>query len=168
MSKRPKLWMLVGMPGSGKSTWVQAQTTENEDDLYVASTDMILESIAIFSGKTYNEVFKDHIKTAEKQMYEGVMRAVNNNHYIIWDQTNLTRKSRAKKLIMIPDHYEKIAVVFPTPESDEWKRRLDSRPGKTIPHHVLETMSGTFEEPASDEGFSTIITVTDDMMYWYE
>jgi gluconate kinase len=56
---------------------------------------------------------------------------------------------------MLPD-YEHIAVVFQTPDSDELKRRLNSRPGKVIPKRVIETMIEFWEEPTEEEGFKEI------------
>lgn len=156
--------MLIGLPGSGKSTWVKHQT-EDADDIYIASTDDIIESIAQSQNKTYTEVFADNIKVAEKRMYANIMLATDLGQDIIWDQTNITRKSRAKKLIMIPDHYEKIAVVFSTPERTELFRRLDSRPGKTIPEHVVNSMIDSLEIPTKDEGFDTVLKYAEDHMY---
>lgn len=164
MARKPVLWMLVGVPCSGKSTWVNHQTEKN-DDILIASTDDILEGIAQASGKTYNEVFKDNIKSAEKRMYMNIALATDLNQDIIWDQTNLTRKSRAKKLIMIPDHYEKIAVVFSTPEENELQRRLASRLGKTIPSHVIDGMIEMMEFPQMDEGFDTIMDYAEEHLY---
>jgi predicted kinase len=154
MAREPNLWMLVGVPGSGKSTWIA--NTFDHVDVVVASTDDFINVAAVLLGKTYDEVFKDTIKNAEKMMYQGVTRAVEGNCDIIWDQTNLTRKSRAKKLIMIPERYRKIAVVFPTPEPEELERRLVSRPGKTIPQHVINSMIHNFQHPQHAEGFDVI------------
>lgn len=165
MSKRPKLWMLIGVPCAGKSTWVDYQVEDNEGDIFIASTDNYIEYIAKTGWKTYNEVFKDHIKDAEKRMYEGVIDAVKDDIDIVWDQTNLTRKSRAKKLAMIPDHYEKIAVVFSTPEPEELEKRLASRPGKTIPYQVVKGMIESMEYPELDEGFDIVMPYAEDHLY---
>lgn len=164
MARKPVLWMLIGVPCSGKSTWVNHQTTDN-DNIHIASTDNLIEAAAKLQGKTYNEVFHDTIKSADKAMYQCIAAAVQDNMDIIWDQTNITRKSRAKKLIMIPDHYEKIAVVFSTPEEDELQRRLASRPGKTIPSHVIDGMIEMMEFPQMDEGFDTIMDYAEDHLY---
>ena len=149
----PKLYMLIGIPGSGKSTW--QKNSKAAMTAYLASTDQFIELYASINHKTYDEVFKDIIKSAEKHMYEMVMTAVKNDGDIVWDQTNLNRKTRAKKLIMIPDYYEKIAVVFPVP--DDLDKRLANRPGKTIPYHVMKNMIDSFEYPQMDEGFNVIV-----------
>ena len=163
MSK-PRLYMLVGVPGSGKSTWVNRQI-ETMDKYYIASTDRLLEIYACMLGATYNDVFKGHIGYAEKAMMTHVKDAVMYNYDIIWDQTNTSRKSRAKKLAMIPDTYEKIAVFFPTPETGELDRRLASRKDKTIPFHVLDGMVEMLEEPTVDEGFDSVIEWSEDLYY---
>ena len=160
---RPKLWMLIGVPGSGKSTWVDHQLENCDDPPFIASTDNYIEYIAKSQWKTYNEVFKDNIKAAEKRMYAQVALATDLDECIIWDQTNLTRKSRAKKLIMIPDHYQKIAVFFPIPDYDELNRRLASRPGKSIPDHIVKNMIDTIEFPDRDEGFKTIYRLDENL-----
>ena len=156
----PKLYMLIGVPGSGKSTWYSkfvTEATKGPHNLCYISTDMIIDLVARSQGKTYDQVFHDNIKNAEKMMYESVMDAVQDGCDIVWDQTNLNRKSRAKKLIMIPDHYEKIAVYFPTP--DDLDQRLANRPGKTIPYHVMKSMLSSLEYPQHDEGFDVIYDV---------
>ena len=159
---RPKLWMLIGVPGSGKSTWIKNQFEDVVKELttHVASTDILIEGLAQIAGKTYDEMFKSSIKYAEKTMYRNVASAVADDYDIIWDQTNLTRKTRAKKLILIPDHYEKIAVVFQTPE-DLWERLIhrESAEGKSIPEEVVHNMIDTMEYPELDEGFNKVLYV---------
>lgn len=154
MSK-PRLYMLVGVPGSGKSTWVNRQI-EQKDKYYIASTDRLLEIYASMRGATYDDVFKENIGYAEKAMLTHVKDAIMYNYDIIWDQTNITRKSRAKKLAMIPDTYEKIAVFFPTPETGELDRRLATRTGKTIPPYVIDGMVEMLEQPMVAEGFDEV------------
>ena len=68
----------------------------------------------------------------------------------IRDRTNTGLKSRKAKLAMAPG-YHKIAVVFATPEKEEWQRRLDSRPGKAIPDAVLKAMAKGLQLPTEDE-----------------
>ena len=152
----PKLYMLIGVPGSGKSTWIK-NNVDIFKDAMIASTDNLIELAAKVNNKTYDQVFKEAIGSAEKAMYEMVMGAVKDDMNIIWDQTNLNRKNRAKKLIMIPDHYEKIAIFFSTP--DDLDQRLANRPGKTIPYHVMKSMLSSLEYPQHDEGFDVIYDV---------
>lgn len=148
-----KLYVLVGVPGSGKSTWVKNQDWVK--DCVVVSTDEFVEDYAKECGTTYSDVFADYMPTAVKLMADKVVRAREAGKDIIWDQTSTTVASRARKFNMLPDYY-KIAVVFKTPEHKELMRRLISRPGKEIPDHVIASMIGSWEDPSEEEGFNEI------------
>jgi predicted kinase len=149
----PKCYQLVGVPASGKSTWV-----ENQDwsplCAYV-STDRWVEIYAKEVGKTYSEVFEDFMPKAVDLMVKEVVAARELGRDVIWDQTSTTVLSRKKKFTMLPD-YEHIAVVFPTPPASELIKRLASRPGKTIPWEVVTNMIKNFEMPTEDEGFKEV------------
>ena len=148
----PKVYVLVGVPGSGKSTWVSNQDWA-KDCVYVSS-DKHIDEYAASVGKTYNEVFKEYATTAVAMMLDDVIAAREAGKDIIWDQTSVNVKSRKKKFTMLPDYYH-IAVVFPTPEPEEHARRLN-RPGKHIPKDVLQSMINTFVMPTEEEGFKEI------------
>ncbi len=147
---------LVGVPGSGKSTWIKTQTMLK--DFTVVSTDKFVEEYAISQGKTYSEVFDDYMKIAVRLMANHALCAQANKLNIIWDQTSTSVGARAKKFNMLPN-YEHIAVVFPTPDKDELARRLASRPGKNIPDHVMRSMIDGFVMPTLDEGYTEIVVL---------
>ena len=145
--------MLIGVPASGKSTWVKNQ--EWALGLTIVNTDAFVEDYARAQGKTYSEVFTDYMPIAIDLMVEQVEFAREHGYTVIWDQTSTTIKSRARKFHMLPD-YEHIAVVFPTPNPEELARRLATRPGKTIPPEVIERMIADWQEPDLSEGFREI------------
>jgi predicted kinase len=149
----PKAYILVGVPGSGKSTWTVNQ--EWAKDCAYISTDTIVEEYAAERGKTYSEVFEDFMPTAVDLMSDRVILARVQKKDIIWDQTSTTVNSRKKKFRMLPDYYH-IAVVFKTPSKEELERRLASRPGKIIPWQVVYEMSDNFQLPSEKEGFKEI------------
>jgi len=148
-----KVYILVGVPASGKTTWLMNQSWIV--GMEYVSTDFYVEKFAKRLGKTYNEVFDDVMPRAVRLMARAVNRARVAGRDIIWDQTNTTVKSRAKKFRMLPD-YQHIAVVFDTPEPNEHARRLAGRPGKSIPDHVVRSMIDNFEMPTEQEGFKEI------------
>jgi len=154
----PTLYMLIGVPGAGKSTWLAKQAF-NQNDIRIISTDNIIEQRAHEQGKTYSEVFQKEIKGATHQMNRELKQAIADGANIVWDQTNLTKKSRAGKLAGIPEPYRKVAVFFTTPDDSELKRRLASRPGKTIPINIIMGMKSQLERPGIDEGFVEVINV---------
>ena len=149
----PTCYQLIGVPGSGKSTWIK-----NQDwalGLTVVSTDAFVEDYARAQGKTYSEVFEYYMPTAIDLMSKQVEFAREHGHTVIWDQTSTTVKSRARKFRMLPD-YEHIAVVFRTPDQLELGIRLKNRPGKEIPQDVINSMIAEWEEPTEEEGFKEI------------
>jgi predicted kinase len=150
-----KLYVLVGVPAAGKSTWVKNQVWAK--DCSIVSTDRFVDEYAAKQGKTYSEVFHEYMPIAVKLMANQVVIAQANKKDIIWDQTSTSIASRVRKFNMLPEYY-KIAVVFKTPEMEEWKRRLASREGKVIPMDVAEQMAFdlTVEPPTIEEGFDEI------------
>ena len=149
----PTLYMLVGVPASGKTTW----TKNNRGSALVASSDDYIEKQAEKMGSTYSDVFDDFIKAANTHAIATARKAFSDNMDLIWDQTNLTKNGRKQKLKMVPKDYKKVAVFFPTPHDDILKKRLTSRPGKNIPDYVVSSMIKTIEKPSKDEGFDEVI-----------
>ena len=147
------VYVLVGVPGSGKSTWIRNQDWAK--DCAIVSTDTFVEQEAERQGRTYNEVFHDYMPTAVKLMADQVVAARDAGQDIIWDQTSTTVASRRKKFNMLPN-YHAVAVVFPTPEPAELERRLASRPGKNIPWNVMQGMISGLKMPTEEEGFDEI------------
>lgn len=149
----PKCYQLVGVPGSGKSTWIKSQ--DWAQDMPVVSTDRFVEAYAQEQGKTYSEVFEEYMPVAVKLMANQAAICQANGLDVIWDQTSTTISSRARKFNALPK-YEHIAVVFKTPDSEELARRLASRPGKNIPADVMRSMIDEFDMPTEEEGFTEI------------
>lgn len=149
----PKCYQLIGVPGAGKSTWIESQ--DWAINCAKVSTDKWVDIYAKEVGKTYSQVFADFMPTAVELMAKEVVAAREMGRDIIWDQTSVSEKSRRKKFAMLPDYYH-IAVVFKTPEHKELMRRLLNRPGKDIPDHVIASMIASFEMPTEAEGFSEI------------
>lgn len=147
----PKAIILCGVPTSGKSTWVK-----NNPGYTVISSDNIIEKYASTIKSSYNEVFDNYITMAIDLMIDELCHAVGSNKDIICDQTHLTVKSRKKKLKMIPDRYEKIAVYFELSEEEMLKRNRNEDRTKTVPQRVLLQMFESYKRPTVEEGFSMV------------
>jgi predicted ABC-type ATPase len=157
---------MVGLPGLGKSTLVKDQRKVYERidiDVFVYSTDGILERIADFLGKTYDNVFEEHIKSATAEADIDLAHAIKERQDIIWDQTNLSAKKRAKIINrMRQAGYQVRCECIIPPEAGwiddqkAWAYRLRNRPGKTIPQHIMNNMIESFVVPTADEGFDMI------------
>jgi len=153
---RPPIFiMMVGLPGSGKSTIVKELQETN--DFVVISTDNFIELVAQREGKTYNEVFKDNIKMAEDVMKTTLDFALSARKNIIWDQTNLSVKTRANKLAKVPKEYYKKAII--TQATDDVLLQVNSeraKYGRSIPDSIFANMLKTYESPTTAEGFTCI------------
>lgn len=149
------LYVLVGVPGSGKTTWIGHQSFD-WDKTVIVSTDNYVEQYARANSKTYTEVFQEYMPTALEKMTQAVVEAFQNNKIVVWDQTSTSVSTRAKKLRMAPKHYTKVAVVFQTPVKEVHDKFLD-RPGKEIPTEVIQDMINKFVYPTLEEGFDKII-----------
>jgi len=88
--KNPTFVMLIGLPGSGKSTF----RNEHGEPYVVLSSDDFIEQRAIAEGVTYTEVFADAVDDASRHVHRNFREALANNASIMWDQTNLTPKKR--------------------------------------------------------------------------
>lgn len=159
---RPAVVVLVGLPGSGKSTArAQAAATGSSRDAYHYSTDDMIDSIADEQGKTYSEVFEEVIKDVTKQANEEVDAAIKRDRGVVWDQTNMTAKKRRKILNRFPNTYRKECICILPPmnkeQENELARRLDSRPGKNIPDYVMKAMRESFQLPSMNEGFNRVL-----------
>ena len=150
--------MLVGLSGSGKSTY-RNQISEDNFDV-VLSTDEYIEEYARLNGKTYNEVFHEQIKNAQKRFNENFNEAIKDGKNIIIDQTNLTVNSRRKKMARLPKEYKKYAVVFDV-KGDDLKNVNEERKqfGRALPDNVIQSQIDSFEMPTKDEGFDQIIVI---------
>lgn len=150
----PLFIVLVGLPGSGKSTYTKI-AIENDPTTVVVSTDGIIENFAAHHGKTYDEVWEEAIKPATKLAQSKMDLGFKAWSTVIVDQTNLGMKKRKKLLSQVPEGYTKIACYF---EIDEELRqqRLQGRPGKTIPAHIDAQMRASYVRPELHEGFVAV------------
>ncbi len=151
----PKLLMLIGPPGCGKTTF---RKTLPEGAYTIASSDDYIETVAQSFGKTYNDVFADTVKYADAHCHGVVDSAIAAGEDLLVDRTNLSVKSRHKVLQKVKNKdYEVIGVVFKPHDISTWRYRLRHRLGKLIPTGVIGSMLDGFEEPSLIEGFDHIV-----------
>lgn len=146
--------MLVGLPASGKTTFCR-KLMENFPGVFdVVSVDNYIDAKAAEHNISYDEAHRLFCGECVKRSKEdNFLFATYKKDYII-DKQNIS--FRHKKLVDNADNYVNIAVVFSTPPLSEWKKRLKSRPGKTVPDYVLKENEASFLYPNRDEGFDKI------------
>lgn len=148
--------MLVGAPTSGKSTYVQKlKSMKYWENAVVLSTDNYIEEYAKRVGQTYNEVFDDVIPDATRELELQLNMAKDKGKDIIWDQTNLSKKSRKNKLRKIPSCYRRTAVWFQI-DLEEALERNKYREDKFIPESILKRMWHQLEIPTLEEDFDYV------------
>lgn len=156
------VFMLIGPPCSGKSTWTKAHFAAAERPAHVASTDDILEEYAAADGVSYSEAWTRHFKVADQEMFSRFRDAMAAGQDIIIDRTNMRAKVRRKFLSQISrKNYRIVAVIFEVPR-DVLSARLISRAqetGKYIPDEVVTNMLETYQPPEPAD-FDEIIHVT--------
>jgi predicted kinase len=139
----PVAHVLIGLPGSGKSHWreqARSYLYQKGRRVDVISSDDFIEQRAKSLGKTYSEVFQSTIKDAERFVKAKVAESFAAHRDVIWDQTNVSSKSRAEKVRAIPAVYRVVAHVFPSPPRETHERILAGREGKTIPLSIVDRM----------------------------
>jgi predicted kinase len=152
----PELVMLCGIPTSGKSTYVEKlKKLDYWKDAVVLSTDNYIEKQAQRCGLTYNQIFDDVIDNATRELELEFSMAKDKGKNIIWDQTNLSVKTRKKKLVKLPSFYPRGVIYFPI-SLEEALERNENREGKYIPKSVLKRMYHQFEVPTIEEGFDYV------------
>ena len=148
--------MLAGIPCSGKSTYVEKlKKIPYWENAVVLSTDAYIEKQVQKLGRTYNEIFDDVIDDATRELELKFNEAKNDGRDIIWDQTNLTVKTRRKKLSKLPSWYHRGAVYFEITLEEALKRN-ETREGKFIPESIIKRMYHQFEISTVTEGFDYV------------
>ena len=155
------VYFLVGLPGTGKSTWAL-----NNKDLFnatVISTDTFIEEEASKQNKTFAEVYHKTITKALEKVESSFKYSLKNKKNIILDQTNLSRKTRLEKLRLVPKDYGKVCVFFMTPK--DLKERLKNRKGREISDSAIKNMEANLEIPLKKEGWDKVIFIGEDNGY---
>lgn len=139
--KQKRLWLLVGAPGSGKSTWAKQQ-----NGVWI-SRDTIRFSM-LQEG--------DHYFDREDDVYDAFVTAIQNaldtsNLDVYADASHLNWSSRVKLLNRLNLQNVTVnAVVFTTPLNICFERN-DTRTGHAnVPHSVIRRMYYSFKHPNTD------------------
>jgi predicted kinase len=144
---RPKLILLVGLPGSGKSTWA------TREKLPVLSSDELRRTLADdpTDQSIHARVFSV-LRLLIKHRLE-LKRPIT-----CIDATNLTPKERRPYIALARRHGASVEAIFfdtPIPECQR-RNRLRKR---VVPREAIETMARKLVVPSTREGFSKVTTL---------
>lgn len=153
--KSKRVWLMSGLPGSGKSTWVKEQL--NNKGGFWASRDavrfsMVAEDEPYFERE--NEVFNAWIA----QICEALSNPMIEDIYI--DATHLNDRSREKTLSRLPkENINKITnVVFLVPIEVCLERNAQRTGREVVPEDAIRNMQKSFKMPKK---YSTLIVGAD-------
>jgi len=154
-----KVSMLIGNIGSGKSTWINKNTTNT----VVISKDNIRKDFARCRNKSYlfDESIEIYVHNIVTNYFKGVLH-LDYDHIII-DETNMTRETRNPYIVLAKDFdYTVNALVFPDlGEEEHIRRRMLSNHDETIIRDawvdIYRWKKERYEEPTKKEGFDSII-----------
>lgn len=142
--------MLIGIPGSGKSTWAN----DNKEGCIIASSDELRKElfgdVNVQSNNT--ELFQELHRRIKKWLSYGLN--------VIYDATNLNcrlRMSFLNEISKIDCH--KTAIVFATPY--EICLRRNWMRNRKVPDEVMDRMYRNFQTPWYFEGWDSIDVIYD-------
>ena len=150
--------ILIGLPGSGKSTYV-VEWIKQFPETERVSSDAFIEAEAARLGTTYNQLFPSYVKEATKLYNKRRFELFQQKcPRIIIDRTNLTVGGRAKLLSSVPGAYYKHAIVLNPSFAEILKVNNERKQfGRDIPEDVLLKMYNTMEiDDLAAEGFDFI------------
>lgn len=155
---KPPVYVLVGLPGSGKSTWAK----NHPEKLPVASTDAFIDAFAEKNGLTYGEAFRLHFPEACRQMKRQVEEGyVIHKTPFIWDQTNLLKKERESIYRLLHPTHRVIFVVFETPLDIclEHHRTRKRDMGSAVDEKRIRMLAAAATHPEKDDLFDEVIYI---------
>uniref|UniRef100_A0A0K0EQE5 SAP domain-containing protein n=1 Tax=Strongyloides stercoralis TaxID=6248 RepID=A0A0K0EQE5_STRER len=154
--------MTVGLPGSGKTTWVRQYLRDNPDGHWrVISSDALLQQMRI-DGIPRKQVHSGRwdmvMGLAAKAVVKAMGLACRRKHNYIIDGTNVSRDARKRKLAQFQDFQRKCVVLIP-PEKELIHRQMkqEKQDGiRPIPAEAMLELKATMsipelaEEPVED------------------
>ena len=148
------LYITVGLPGSGKSTYVK-NFIKDKDIEYLSS-----DSLRAIYGKSEEDqsvtsiVFGHIKKTVDEFLKDG--------KNVLVDATSVNRKERSDYINTAKKYGAKVvAIVFKMDRQGliERNKKRGEQGGRVVPDWVIDKMLNKFAEPSYDEGIDVIIYV---------
>lgn len=144
----PKLIVLIGLPGSGKSTWAAAQHAT------ILSSDAMR---LLLSGDENNQLI--HARVFSTLRYLLKQRLELGATPTILDATNLRRKDRKPWLQLAARHHATVeAVFFDVPLATALARNASR--ARIVPPAAIERLAARLQPPSRDEGFARITSIS--------
>lgn len=146
--------LMVGVPYSGKSTYIAEQMKLNPNCI-VISRDALIDKL---EGTNYNDKWKRANQNEIDAKLKEKLKEANKNKSVskvFVDMTHMSKKSRRKTLGYFGTDWDKSCVVM-LPNITTIQNRTQVRKDKFIDESVIERMMMNFYPPLHGEGFYKI------------
>ena len=146
----PSFIMMVGIPGSGKSTVAAKLAAKIKAD--IISSDSI-------RGEIYgDETIQGSHDFVFQLMEERTMTALAAERNVIYDATNVTVARREEFLKKLPKIVNKICIWVNTPKERALQNNRERE--RHVPEWVIHQMANNLVIPTKSEGWDDIYVVT--------
>lgn len=158
-TKKNKLYVLIGVPGCGKSFFATEMTKNLKNCVWVSRDAIRYNAFGGVQNVTYDNYFK-HESKVKTEFWNIINAALAKGYDVIADATHINPASRKNLLSKIYEkHGDNVAVVFKTP-LPLCKERNNTRTGvMKVPDSHVNRLWYSFQYPTFDEGFQQIVEV---------
>lgn len=177
------LYVMVGIPGSGKSTASQ-QIIEKEPNTVILSSDTLREEY--FGDESYQysnkwlqengfdieemsigQRIKECNKFIFKELENRTIKCLKAGQNVIYDATNINDKGRIDLISKFSNYCQYIIAVVLATSYEQCIKNNQNR-DRSVPEEVIERMSKNFVFPTYEEGFDDILVIGDDSQIDYK
>ena len=144
---RPKLILLVGIPGAGKTTYAKEYVETIPNTVHLSSD-------AIRKELYGDELIQGDPAEVFSLMQQRAVETLNVGCSVLYDATNVTRKDRASIINICPKFTKIETHIIWAPIGMCIKR--DEERGKIVGKAVIDKMLKRFQAPYYDEGIDEI------------
>lgn len=144
-----ELFIICGIPGSGKSTFLRNYVKE--------SSSVVLSRDAIrFSLLKEDSDYFEYEPIVEQMFYNGITKALQLGYDVFADQSSISSAAR-KKLLSRVCSYKKVNAIYVKTPLEICIKRNKFRIGRAkVPNDVIVDMYNHFSPPTFKEGFDSI------------
>ncbi|XP_017541534.1 heterogeneous nuclear ribonucleoprotein U-like protein 1 isoform X2 [Pygocentrus nattereri] len=159
-----EMLMMVGLPGSGKTTWSSKYSEQHPEKKYnILGTNAIMEKMKVMGlrrQRNYAGRWDVLIQQATQCLNRLIQIAARKKRNYILDQTNVYGSAQRRKMRPFEGFQRKAIVICPTDEDlkERTLKRTDEE-GKDVPDHAVLEMKANFVLPEAGDFLDEVIFI---------